>query len=583
MFEKTFLFSKEYSNKNSKEYNNLYSNNENISICAEQLFSYEIGYGFVIEKNRNEIDNLKIPELNSAFEPWSWLIDKELTNIQNFDNGCGIAKSDKIPIIFKCAVEETGNYDVSITIHGGNNGLNDVMIFIGRRRLYARISRIAPGETFEKTFTFNVCEIIPRGKETAYKENSIDVTIFADSPKITKLTIRKVDVPTIYIAGDSTVTDQGGTYPYDPGCCYSGWAQMLPMYLKQGIAVSNHSHSGLTTESFVGEGHYAIVEKHIKAGDYYFMQFGHNDQKLPHLDAFGGYAARLRKFVEEMQNKGVYPVIITPLARNTWKGDGTYNDLLHDYAEACLKVGKECNVPVLDLHKDSMEFVLKEGVESASRYFFPKDYTHGNDYGAHSTAGYIAKYCNERVLGLKDYIKENDGPFTPPNEVHMPVPPKEYEALSTSSVFTEELDRPDELITRVEALDFLVKAIRFVPTNVYNDHFPDVIGHEWYAGVVEVSCQNSILDDFLTRDGNFHPDDTVTEEQFMSFCVKSYSCRKRIKETSAFKLPDSVSSWAANYVKAADSLSLLPYNFEPQKKMTRVEVVNVLKELEKIL
>ena len=83
---------------------------------------------------------------------------------------------------------------------------------------------------------------------------------------------------------------------------------------------------------------------------------------------------------------------MTPLARSTWKGsDGTYNDLLHDHAEACKKIAAEKNVPLIDLHQVSMDFIKKVGLTNSVRYFYPKDYTHTNDFGAYLMAGFVAK------------------------------------------------------------------------------------------------------------------------------------------------------------------------------------------------
>ena len=91
-------------------------------------------------------------------------------------------------------------------------------------------------------------------------------------------------------------------------------------------------------------------------------------------------------------------MIVSPLARNTWKGDGSYNDLLEEYAEACRIIAEKENVPYIDLHAYSMDFVVKNGREAARRWYFPSDYTHTNDYGAYMYAGFVASRMYE--LGL---------------------------------------------------------------------------------------------------------------------------------------------------------------------------------------
>ncbi len=572
MFRREYVFSDSY------------KTGDNIRVTPDCLYNIETGYGFVTEKNRNEIESLKVSELNSAFEPWYWLTNTELTKIEQRENGCKIEKNDSLPLIFKTDVPKQGNYKVRVTITTDNHELHDLMIFSERRRLMVKVPCLIANATYEYTFTANICDIIPRGMESACVDTSIDIAILASTPIVSKIAIQEVECRTIFIAGDSTLTDQGAAYPYDPGCCYSGWAQMFPAFFENGIAVSNHAHSGLTTESFVREGHYDIVKRYIQAGDFFIMQFGHNDQKLPHLDAYGGYKKGLCDYVLEMKALGVIPIIVTPLARNTWKSDGSYNDLLKDFADACLEVGKELNVTVLDLHQLSMEFVLKEGLESAKRYYFPKDYTHSNDYGAYLMAQYLARVCKRaNIQNLSSFIKEVEGTFLPPQSITLPIPPKEFDGEVQESILSGEVDRADEFITRVEALDYLIKVVRFVPTNVYNDKYPDVIGHEWYAGVVEVSIQNNILDEYLVKDHLFHPNDYVSEEEFITYCINGYCCRKVLTDVPSYEIPSDVSLYAVPYVNKAIHLSLLHELFQAKKYITRGEAVTILKQLESLL
>ena len=592
MFNKTFYFY-----PTDKE--------ENCQVCASDLYSADKGYGFVTEENRNRDEFLKIPELNSAFDTWYWLAGQTVTELVDTPYGVALKSGEGIPVIFKADLGKQGNYNVKITINGGADGINDLYIFTGRRRMMVRDVKIAPNETYVAEYTINICDIVPRGKTESYEDTTLDIAVIADKPSIASVEITEADVPTIFIAGDSTVTDQSGTYPYDPGCCYSGWAQIFPMLFKTGIAVSNHAHSGLTTESFRDEGHYAIVEKYIKPGDYYFMQFAHNDQKLPHLNAFGGYAENLRRYVAEIRAKGAIPVIVTPIARNTWKADGTYNDLLSDHSNACKAVAKELNVPLLDLHERSMELVLEKGLEPAKLYYFPKDYTHSNDYGAYKMAHFVAKeILDNGPSELADFVQLTGKEWAVPEKIVMPTPPAEFVENNTTSFETkfkdlndcpnkaaisaltskgiipnEDTFRPNDIITRVEALAWIIKAVSFVPVNVYNDMYPDVIGHEWYAGVVESAYQNDIVDKALTSDGKFHPLEEVTAEQMVSFCISAYKSRKKIAtDIPAAQIAD-VSDYAKTSVDIAKALNLLPADFAPKKLLTRAQASEYVKKI----
>ncbi|MBP5331502.1 MAG: hypothetical protein J6Y89_06590, partial [Lachnospiraceae bacterium] len=275
-------------------------------------------------------------------------------------------------------------------------------------------------------------------------------------------------------------------------------------------AVSNHAHSGLTTESMRSEGHYTILYDQIKKGDICLFQFGHNDQKLESLKAFEGYTANLKRYIDEIRAKEAIPVIISPLARNTWKGDGTYNDLLEEYARACETVARDNKVPYIDLHAFSMDFVTGNGRETARRWYYPSDYTHTNDYGAYLFAGYV--YSELVRQGLMTGVSELPGiqEWLPPVELPVIRFPQEEgcdaaddknaannkskdPVNSTDNDLFAELERPNDILTRAEAFEMVIKTVKFFPTNVYNDLFADVVGHETYAGIIECALQNGII------------------------------------------------------------------------------------------
>ncbi|MCD7883923.1 MAG: GDSL-type esterase/lipase family protein [Lachnospiraceae bacterium] len=460
-------------------------------------------------------------------------------------------------------------------------------------REHAKESSKEPWTEQTYTMTVNVCDIIPRGQTIAYSDTTLDITILAGQPRISELTIEEVDCATIYIAGDSTVTDQSADYPYAPGTSYSGWGQMLSAYLTGDVAVSNHAHSGLTTESFREEGHYAIVEKYIRKGDYCLFQFAHNDQKLDHLKAQGGYRQNLERYIRECREKGAYPILVTPLARNTWKGgDGSYNDLLAEYAEVCKEIGSELQVPVADLHGRSMEWIMQNGREAVRTSFFPDDYTHTNDYGAYRMAGFVAdelvRVCRNWTDGQPQAHAREDGShdrpqahicsdssgyqflaacvtggfgeWNPPACITLPVKPAAYEHVSNpegDAQLLAEISDPEHPASRVDVLDMVIKTVRFFYTNVYNDMFADVIGHEWYAGAVECAYQNGIIDEHLVENGYFYPEKEVTVEEFLVFAINGYKSRRELPPQTPCAYDETCAPWARPYVRAACELGLL--------------------------
>lgn len=581
-----------------------------VRVSPEDLYQPDKGYGFVVEKNRREQELLRIQELNSAFDTVYWYRDEDLSRIESDETGCFLdsdgeitrleqasgehmeGEHRRIPLSFKMNVPCQGNYKVTVTICT-DEPMKKVIIFTGRRRL-GFLGDIPANTAFTHTMTVNVCDIVPRGHLEVHEDRTLDITIVADRPKLSAIRVEEADCPTVYIAGDSTVTDQSAEYPYAPGTSYSGWGQMISGYFNESVAVSNHAHSGLTTESFRGEGHYAIVEKYRRAKDYCFFQFAHNDQKLDALKARGGYRENLLRYIAESRECGVYPLIVTPIARNTWKGnDGAYNDLLEEYAEVCLEVGCETDVPVVDLHKLSMDFIKENGREAAKAYFFPKDYTHSNDFGAYHMAGYVAKeivrVCadsKEPAYGfLADCVTEGFGQWEVPEKIELAAKPKIFEDMANPAEgqkLLSEVDRLDEALDRATALDMIIKTARFFPTNVYNDMFSDVVGHEWYAGTVECAYQNGIIDMAMTENGEFHPLREVALEEFLAFAINGYKSRKALPEEKACIYDDRCSAYARPYVRAAVSIGLIAGDgsADMKKIVTRGEAVELCRKMQ---
>ena len=556
-----------------------------VLLHPEDLFTQKKKYGFVVEENRRSENALKLAELNAAFDTMYWYQDSAFSKIEETEQSCFLdsaalmeqltekeggaypGERRRIPLIFKCCVPTQGNYLVKIKICPTED-MEEVLIFTGRRNLRFRGSLTA-GKEFELACVVNVCDIIPRGKEQFFAHRSVDIAIVAERPEISGLSVTSIKCPTIYIAGDSTVTDQPAEYPYAPGTSYCGWGQMFPAYVTGNYGISNHAHSGLTTDSFRKEGHYSVMEQYAAPGDFYFFQFGHNDQKLKELKANGGYKANLLTYIADCRSRHGYPILVTPVARNSWKGnDGSYNDLLEEYAAACIEVGKATGTPVADLHKRSMEFILEHGLEASKRYFFPKDYTHSNDYGAYKMAGFVVDEL-KLVLGnssesayrqLADSLTEGFGEWSPAEEIVLPEKPIAYAGIENPTPPGELLSEVEELekdADRVAVLDMLIKTARFFPTNVYNDMFTDVVGHEWYAGTVECAYQNGLIDPNLVIDGCFEPLGPVTLEEFLVFAMNGYKSRKQLPAEQPCPLDEQCKDFARPFVRAAYALGLV--------------------------
>ena len=114
-------------------------------------------------------------------------------------------------------------------------------------------------------------------------------------------------LPTVYIAGDSTVMTYKAGYNYYP---QQGWGGRIAEFFNTKILFANKAIGGRSAKSFVDEGRLAEILKVIKPGDFLFVQFGHNDAlpaatyPLRHTDPQTTYKAYLRQFIDGAKAKG---------------------------------------------------------------------------------------------------------------------------------------------------------------------------------------------------------------------------------------------------------------------------------------
>ena len=180
---------------------------------------------------------------------------------------------------------EEGNYDVTMRF-GDPAAATSTTIKAESRRLMIEKVETEPGKFETRTFTVNVRKpAISTGGTTSLNgrekgpppvpdwDDHLTFEFNGKHPGVASIEIKPAkDAITVFIAGDSTVTDQA----HEP---YAGWGQMLPRFFRQGVAVSNQAESGLALYSFERQKRLEKVLSMMKKGDYLFIQFGHNDQK----------------------------------------------------------------------------------------------------------------------------------------------------------------------------------------------------------------------------------------------------------------------------------------------------------------
>jgi len=144
----------------------------------------------------------------------------------------------------------------------------------------------------------------------------------------------------IVLVGDSTVTDD------------SGWGSGFKHHVADGVEVINTAANGRSSKSFIDEGRWA--DALAKRGQYYLIQFGHNDEpgKGPEreTDPKTTFRANMAPYVDDVRAIGGKPILVTSLVRRLYKDDGTIRTTQTPYVEAVRALAAEKNVPLVDLH-----------------------------------------------------------------------------------------------------------------------------------------------------------------------------------------------------------------------------------------
>jgi lysophospholipase L1-like esterase len=156
--------------------------------------------------------------------------------------------------------------------------------------------------------------------------------------------------PTLYTIGDSTMADK--IKPDENP--EKGWCQVLPSFFDLNkITIDNRAVNGRSTRSFINEKRWESVYKSLKKGDYVFIQFGHNDEKIAdstrYTNPHTAYRYNLIRFVTEAREKGAIPILFSSIARRNFNEHGVLVGTHGEYPIEARLVAQEFNVPFIDL------------------------------------------------------------------------------------------------------------------------------------------------------------------------------------------------------------------------------------------
>ena len=232
------------------------------------------------------------------------------------------------------------------------------------------------------------------------------------------MAFKQADTPVIYLVGDSTMSDKRiSSYPE------TGWGMPFQYYFSDEVMVENHARNGRSTRTFIEEGRWDTIKKTLKAGDFVFVQFGHNDEN-PTKTRYTPpeqYQQLLRLYVSETREKGAHPILLTPITRRKFDDNGKIQETHEEYSALMREVAEAENVPLIDMDRKSQALLNNIGEEKSTLLFlhlqpgqnpnYPDgitDNTHFSETGARMMAELVLKGLEELDHELAQYITEGE-------------------------------------------------------------------------------------------------------------------------------------------------------------------------------
>lgn len=253
--------------------------------------------------------------------------------------------------------------------------------------------------------------------------------------------------PVVFITGDSTVKNADK----DPKGMWGWGAVANTVFDESKIDIVNAAMAGRSCRTYLNEGRWDKVYNSLKPGDFVLIQFGHNDigaidkpkyraaiasgkdtchvyrmqaakedlsrqnvidQKLKTDTRVGSYEVvysfgwYLKKFIQDVREKGATPILVSLTPRNEWK-DGKIERRNDTYGKWYREVAQETGVEFVDLHNITADFLDKKcGKKEKAMKYFNHDHTHTSLLGAKTNAQSIAKGLRANKSPLAQYLKK---------------------------------------------------------------------------------------------------------------------------------------------------------------------------------
>ena len=248
-------------------------------------------------------------------------------------------------IRFREEVPRTGNYEINMELTGSGT----ILVFTDTGKLVYKREMIGR-ETINGSFSLNVCDVIHKGMQCLYEKRSVDVRIHGEELELHRITIKQAKCPTLYAVGDAGVTKESLAEQQDAEKQCMEWGKIFPVFVEKGVAVSDHVNAGMSMCVFQTEGHYALIQAHLRIGDYLMLQFSREEESMPDDRSNASYRDSLLRYIDETRARGAHPILVTPAEKGK---QGVALECVKADADICRELGELYHVPVINIQKHS--------------------------------------------------------------------------------------------------------------------------------------------------------------------------------------------------------------------------------------
>jgi len=210
-------------------------------------------FSFGLIKEQSIIQNIDSKTIYTEEKGYGIIPSGEIFSNNNVSKNNFIGS--KKPFYFTVKLPE-GRYRIILTLGGNSEGSSTTLKAESRRLMFENL-KTAPGKTVKKIVVVDVrtpkindstsIRLKPRELNYINWDNKLTLEFTGENPCISDIEIQDAkELPTIYLAGNSTVTDQEN----EP---WASWGQMFPNFLKSNVVVANYAESGETLLAFKRE------------------------------------------------------------------------------------------------------------------------------------------------------------------------------------------------------------------------------------------------------------------------------------------------------------------------------------------